>query len=66
MVLIPCALLTVAPVPGAHAQWTVTNLHPAGATQSNAWGASGANQVGRWTLGTDRTADWETSPLYPL
>ncbi|MEK6700693.1 MAG: hypothetical protein AABZ53_00375, partial [Planctomycetota bacterium] len=30
----------------ANAQWTVTNLHPAGASESNAVGVSGGQQVG--------------------
>ena len=35
----------------SHAQWTVTNLHPAGANRSVAYGASGVNQVGRAAVG---------------
>ena len=35
----------------ANAQWTVTNLHPAGATQSFAFGVSGANQAGQAAVG---------------
>ncbi len=35
----------------ADAQWTVTNLHPAGATESVVWGVAGANQVGQARVG---------------
>ena len=35
---------------GARAQWTVTNLHPAGATSSHALGVSGGQQVGDVTI----------------
>ncbi len=33
----------------AHAQWTVTYLHPAGAAESWGTGVSGVDQVGRIT-----------------
>ena len=39
----------------AQAQWTVVNLHPAGATRSYAVGVSGGQQVGRVDFGTTTT-----------
>lgn len=42
-----------------NAQWTVVNLKPAGSTESSAWGASGANQVGWATVGgVDHASLW--------
>src|SRR5690606_13853423 len=35
---------------GARGQWTVTNLHPAGASSSHALGVSGGQQVGDVTI----------------
>lgn len=35
----------------SHSQWTVTNLHPPGATSSRAHGVSGIQQVGIATIG---------------
>jgi hypothetical protein len=37
--------------PGADAQWTVTSLHPAGATESQALAASGGQQAGYAMVG---------------
>jgi len=46
----PCAAAVVLAIgmltSTASAQWTVTNLHPAGATESRAHGVSGGQQVG--------------------
>jgi len=43
----------------ARAQWTVTNLHPSGATQSQAFGVSDAGQVGNATIsGIPRASLW--------
>jgi hypothetical protein len=46
----------------ANGQWTVVNLHPAGAEYSYAWGVSGGKQVG-WTLfdGQRRASLWTGS-----
>ncbi len=42
------------------AQWTVTNLHPVGATESRAHGVSGTQQVGRaWLHGANRASLWK-------
>jgi hypothetical protein len=41
------ALASIALAPAANAQWTVTNLHPAGATFSYAYAASGGQQGGQ-------------------
>jgi len=48
-IVLMAAALTVA-APDAHAQggWTVTNLHPAGATESRAEGGFGTQQVGHY------------------
>jgi hypothetical protein len=55
--LAAAALLAVA-ASTAHAGWTVTNLHPAGATWSEATGAHGDHQVGRAHNGTWRASLW--------
>ena len=48
-----CALVVVllGAVPGHAHEWTVTNLHPAVATSSGAYGVSGGQQVGDVTFG---------------
>jgi hypothetical protein len=44
---------------GAQAQWTVTNLHPAGATRSEAWAAGGSQQAGYVVVGgINRASLW--------
>src|SRR5689334_2038601 len=44
------------PISGAaHAQWTVTNLHPAGAIRSTAYDVHAGQQVGYASIG-----DWAT------
>jgi len=61
IVLIVAALSASAPRAHAHAQggWTVTNLHPAGAFQSWAYGTSGTQQVGSAVVvGVDRASLW--------
>ncbi|MEQ1822039.1 MAG: hypothetical protein ABL949_06000 [Fimbriimonadaceae bacterium] len=47
---------------GANAQWTVVNLHPAGASTSEASGISGGQQAG-WTntIGARRAAVWSST-----
>ncbi len=46
-----CALTPLAFVTApTHAQWTITNLHPAGATRSEARSVFGAQQVGAATV----------------
>jgi hypothetical protein len=45
-----CFVAAALSAPVASAQWTVTNLHPAGATESRAHGVSGGQQVGRATI----------------
>ncbi|MDP1661992.1 MAG: hypothetical protein Q8L55_08760 [Phycisphaerales bacterium] len=53
------ALIALAALaPTAHAQWTVTNLHPAGATYSSANAASGGQQAGTAALGNFYHAGW--------
>lgn len=46
----------------AHAQWTVTNLHPSGSRESGAYGGGGTQQVGYAILGptvsTTRASVW--------
>lgn len=47
---------------GVQAQWTVTNLHPAGATRSEAWAAGGSQQTGYAEVGGIRRASmWSGS-----
>lgn len=46
----------------AVAQWTVTNLHPAGSSYSRAHGVSGNQQVGVARIGTDRASMWSGTP----
>jgi hypothetical protein len=46
----------------AKAQWTVTNLHPTGATDSFAYGASGARQAGYAVInGHNHASLWSAS-----
>ena len=49
--LVVCSLLLSVPATPARAQWTVTNLHPAGAINSRATGGSGGTQVGYVQVG---------------
>jgi hypothetical protein len=42
----------------AHAAWTVTNLHPAQATESRAYATDGARQVGSAIISTRRAGLW--------
>jgi hypothetical protein len=51
------------PFDAAHAQWTVTNLHPAGAVQSRAWSVRGGQQVGQafYPIGISHAAIWSGS-----
>jgi len=44
--LVSCLALLCMVGGSAFAGWTVVNLHPAGATYSEAWGVSGGQQVG--------------------
>ena len=49
----------------AHAQWTVTNLHPPGATESKALAASDGRQVGYVAVGGQQHASiWNGSPTF--
>jgi hypothetical protein len=61
--VIACAMLGASH--DARAQWTVTNLHPAGAISSLATGGSGARQVGSVQLGPTvghfRAALWNST-----
>src|SRR5258706_369718 len=42
----------------AHAQWTVTNLHPASSSGTAAYGTSGTQQVGPSIAGIYRASLW--------
>ena len=53
---VACLLFAAAPHATASAGWTVTNLHPAGASDSSAHGVSGGQQVGSAEVGGDRHA----------
>lgn len=47
----------------ARAQWTGTSLHPAGATESVAYGTTGSQQAGYATFGgVSRAGTWNGSP----
>jgi hypothetical protein len=50
------AAVTTLTATAAHAQWTVTNLNPAGSMQSEAFAASGGQQAGRAAVGGIRHA----------
>lgn len=56
------AVLLCAGVSVAHGQWTVTKLHPAGATESRALAVAGGQQVGFVKFGTQEHASlWSGS-----
>ena len=53
------AAVTALGAASAGASWTVTNLHPAGATSSSAWAASGNQQAGRASVdGVQHASLW--------
>jgi hypothetical protein len=58
------AVALFAAAAGAHAQWTVVSLHPAGAAQSRAWSVRNGQQVGQayFQPGISHAVLWSGTP----